>query len=376
MEIVYSSAIDHFSSTFNHLAMLIIDSHLDLAYNALEWNRDILQPVEAIRASEKGMTEKGRQGNTVSIPALREGNFGLCFVTVHCRIESCEGRFKGVRTQDIAYSKAQGELAFYRLLQRKGILRQVDDLESLNQHLSDWESKPDETPIGFVLTMEGADPVVDPDQVGDWWEQGLRSISLVHYGISSYAHGTHAPGGLLPRAKPLLQAMEEVGMILDISHMAEGTFYEALDIFNGPLMATHNCCHVFVPDERQLKDEQIKILAERDAVIGVAFDAWMLVPNFDKDNPDPSNCTLETVANNIDHICQIAGNANHAAIGTDLDGGYGNEQTPSDVETIADLQKLPEILKSRGYSDGDVSNVMHGNWIRRLRTAWAGRSEE
>lgn len=352
--------------------MLIVDSHLDLAYNAIEWNRDILQSVAAIRASEKGMTEKGRQGNTVSIPALREGEFGLCFVTVHSRIESCEGKFKGVRNQDIAYSKAQGELAFYRSLQRKGILRQVTDLESLNQHLTDWETNPDETPIGFVLTMEGADPVVDPDQVIDWWEQGLRSISLVHYGISSYAHGTHAPGGLLPRAKPLLKAMDEVGMILDISHMAEGTFYEALEIFNGSLMATHNCCHVFVPDDRQLKDEQIKLLAERNAVIGVAFDAWMLVPDFDKDNPDPSDCTLNTVADNIDHICQIAGNANHAAIGTDLDGGYGNEQTPCDVDTIADLQKLPDILRSRGYSEEDVENIMHGNWIRHLRTAWAG----
>jgi membrane dipeptidase len=72
---------------------------------------------------------------------------------------------------------------------------------------------------------------------------------------------------------------------------------------------------------------------------------------------------------NIDHVCQLAGDALHAGIGSDLDGAFGKEQTPEDLETIADLQRLPEMLRRRGYSESDVQNIAHGNFIRFLRGA-------
>ncbi|MBI2193023.1 MAG: membrane dipeptidase [Planctomycetes bacterium] len=353
--------------------MLIIDSHLDLAYNAIEYNRDILQPVAAIRASEAGMKDKkGRGSNTVAIPAMREAGIGLSFVTVHARVASVGGRFAGVRNQDIAYAKAQGEAAVYRLLERKGVMRMVHDRASLEAHLLDWQGDPSGTPLGFVLSMEGADPIVSPEQVPDWWRQGLRIVSLVHYGISTYAHGTQAPGGLLPPARPLLKALEAQGMVLDLTHTAEGSFWEALDLFGGPVIATHNCCHALVPHDRQFTDRQIRSLVERDAVIGVAFDDWMLTPDFDKLKPDNSRTTLGTVTDHIDHICQVAGNVRHAAIGTDLDGGYGREQSPCDLDTIADLRRIPGILEKRGYPREDIAAVMHGNWLTFLRRVWPG----
>jgi len=352
------------------MSILIIDSHLDLAYNAIEFNRDLHQPVHAIRESEAGMEDIARGSNTVSFTALREGNIGLCFVTVHCRIASCDGKFAGVRTQDIAYAKAQGEAAFYRLMEQQGVLRMVYDRPSLDAHLADWARDPDHTPIGFVLSMEGADPIVSPEQVPEWWNQGLRTVSLVHYGVSTYAHGTQAPGGLLASAKPLLEAMEREGLILDLSHMAEGSFWEALDIFGGQVIATHNCCRSLVPHDRQFTDDQIKEIGKRNGVIGVAFDAWMLTPDFEKTKLDNSKTTLATVVDHIEHICQVTGSVRHAAIGTDLDGGYGREQSPCDLDTIADLQKIPIILSDRGYSNEDISAIMHGNWIALLREAW------
>lgn len=355
--------------------MLIVDSHLDLAYNAIEFNRDLRQTVAAIRESEANMDGKGRGCNTVSLPALRKGNIGLCFVTVHSRVESMGGKFSGVKTQDIAYAKAQGEAAYYRLMEQEGLLRMIRDTAALDAHLEQWNADPDNTPIGFVLSMEGADPIISAEQVPEWYNQGLRTISLVHYGVSSYAHGTQAPGGLLPTAKPLLRAIEELGIILDASHMADGTFWEALDIYGGPLIATHNCCRELVPHDRQFTDEQIRAIAERGGVIGVAFDAWMLSPGWDKTKPDNSQTALATVVDHMDHICQTTGSVSHAAIGTDLDGGYGREQSPCDMDTIADLQKIPAILESRGYSAEDIDLLMHGNWIQLLRRAWGNLAD-
>ena len=351
--------------------MLIVDSHLDIAHNALDWNRDLTQSITAIRDAEAGMDRKGRGAGVVSFQELRRGGMGLIFVTVHCRLASVGKRFAGVRTQDIAYGKAMGELAYYRRMETRGFLRQIRDRAGLDAHLAEWERDAENAPIGFVLTMEGADPIVGPEQVGEWWDQGLRIVSLVHYGISSYSHGTQAPGGLTERGGPMLQAMERHGILLDVSHLAEQAFWEALERFGGPVLATHNCCRALCDHDRQLDDDQIRALAARGGVIGTAFDDWMLSPLWDRQAMDNTGITLETVADHIDHICQVTGSCEHAAIGTDLDGGYGREQSPADLYTIADVRKVAGILKGRGYGDADVANVMHGNWVRLLRSSWS-----
>ena len=351
--------------------MLIIDSHLDLAYNALEWDRNLTSSITDIREGEAGMAQKGRGAGMVSFPELRRGGIGLMFVTVHSRVASVGKRFPGVRNQDIAYAKCRGELAYYQLMMAKGVLRQIRDLAGLDAHLEEWQEDPEATPLGFVLTMEGADGIVDADQVGEWWDAGLRVASLVHYGISSYSHGTQAPGGLTPRAQPLLKEMQSAGMALDVSHLAEQAFWEALDMFEGTVLATHNCCRALCDHDRQLDDGQILALAERNGVIGTAFDDWMLSPLWDHQAVDNSGITLATVLDHIDHICQVTGSSKHAAIGSDLDGGYGREQAPADLRTIADFNRIPEALSARGYADADVALIAHGNWLGLLRSAWA-----
>ena len=91
-----------------------------------------------------------------------------------------------MRTQDIAYAKCKGELAYYRLMEAKGVLRQIRDRAELDAHLAEWDDDPQATPLGFVLSMEGADGIVAPEQVAEWWDEGLRIVSLCHYGVSAY----------------------------------------------------------------------------------------------------------------------------------------------------------------------------------------------
>lgn len=347
--------------------MLIIDSHLDLAMNALTLDRDLTRSIAEIRESEAGMGEKGRGLNLVSFPELRRAGMGLFFATMCCRVASQGKRFPGVRTQDIAYAKDRGQLAYYRLMESRGILRQIRTGRDLESHLTAWNQDPATTPLGYVLTMEGADGIVHEDQVPEWWDEGLVIASLCHYGLSSWAHGTGCPGGLTGRGPLLLKAMEAAGMSLDVSHLAEAAYWEALDRFGGPLLATHNCCRALCDHDRQFDDRQIEALAARNGVMGVAFDDWMLSPLWDKQAIDNTGITLETVADHIDHICQVAGRPDCAAIGSDLDGGYGKEQSPADMDTIADLQHLAGILERRGYSPEDVAKIMHGNWIRFLK---------
>jgi membrane dipeptidase len=163
-------------------------------------------------------------------------------------------------------------------------------------------------------------------------------------------------------------------MILDATHLCDDSFWEALDHFNGHVWASHSNTRALVNHNRQFDDHQIKALIERGAVIGGALDAWMMVPGWIRGKSDPveMNCRLEVVADHMDHICQLAGNALHIGIGSDLDGAFGREQCPSDLETIADLQKLKSIFSKRGYCEEDIRNIMNGNWLRFLRKSLKG----
>ena len=193
-------------------------------------------------------------------------------------------------------------------------------------------------------------------------------IASITYGASRYAPNRGRASYLTPRAEELLRNMDEVGMILDLTHLYEGAFWQALDVFQGPVMATHQNCQALVPGERQFSDGQIRAIIERDGVLGTSLDVWMLYPNWVRGETrvEDTDVTLATVVDHIDHVCQLAGSARHAAIGSDLDGGYGTEQSPVDLDTIADLQKIPDLLRERGYAEEDIRLVMHGNWTRKL----------
>jgi membrane dipeptidase len=153
--------------------------------------------------------------------------------------------------------------------------------------------------------------------------------------------------------------------------LTDECFWEALKLYSGPIWASHHNCRALTPHQRQLSDDQIRALIERDTVIGVALDGWMLVPDWvrGQTTPQSRNLRLERVLDHVDHICQIAGNALHVGLGSDLDGGFGREQTPCDLETIADIRRLPELIQHRGGTGDDARDFAHGNFLRFLHRA-------
>jgi membrane dipeptidase len=355
--------------------VLIFDVHLDLAMNALEWNRDLSRPIDEIRERERHFTDKPDRGRgTVSFAEMRRGGVGLCVGTQIARYVAADNPLPGWRSPEQAWAMTQGQLAWYRAMEDRGELVQIRDRAALDRHVAGWQGgSGGRTPIGYILSLEGADSIVTLRHLERAYDQGLRAVGPAHYGPGVYAQGTHACGGIGVRGRELLREMERLGLILDVTHLCDDSFREALDHFRGPVWASHTNARALVPDGRQFSDEQIRELVERDAVIGAAFDAWMLVPGWvrGETTPEHAGVTLDTVVDHLDHICQIAGDARHCGIGSDLDGGFGREQGPSDVHTIADLSRLPAVLAARGYSREDIESIAHGNFIRFLQRTWA-----
>jgi membrane dipeptidase len=356
----------------------IIDSHIDLSWSALSFNRDLTEPLDTQRDRERRMTDHPSRGKgTVSLPEMRRGRVAMCLATllVRAKREVCPPggfwRFDlDTATQDHAHAIARGQLDYYQTLSARGEMRPIRTQGELDHHWRQWESAGDAVdrlPIGFILAMEGADPILHPEEVPIWWDLGLRSVGLAHYGPSHYAVGTGDCGPLTAAGFKLLGQFEKVGMILDLTHSSDISFFQAMDHFNGPVMASHNNCRALVPGDRQFSDEQLKLLIGRGAVIGAVCDAWMLYPNYIPGKMPRNVVGLDAVADQIDHVCQLAGNCRHAAIGSDLDGGFGTNQTPDGLETIFDLQKLESILAGRGYSSADVRAIFHGNWLNFFR---------
>ncbi len=355
--------------------MITVDAHLDLSMNALEWNRDLTRPVSEINAREKGMTDKPDRGNaTVSLPELRKGNIGLVVATQIGRYVAPENPLPGWHSPEQAWAQTQGQLAWYQAMVEKGEMAQIRNLEQLESHLALWEKVAENSsrPVGFILSLEAAESIVHLDYLEKAYESGLRSLGPAHYGPGRYAFGTDSSAPLNEQGKALVRKMDELGIILDATHLCDLAFWDALEIYQGPVWASHNNVRALVDHNRQFSDEMIKALTDRGAVIGGAFDAWMLSPGWirGKSTPKERNVTIDTVLDHMDHICQVAGNANHIGIGSDLDGAFGTEQSPADLETIADLQKIPDLLRKRGYSEMDIKKVMGENWLNFLRKAW------
>lgn len=356
--------------------MFIIDAHLDLSMNALEWNRDLTRPVTELRAREKGLTDKPDRGKgTVSLPELRRGGIGLVVATQIGRYVAPDNPLPGWHSPAQAWAQTQGQVAWYKEMEKAGEMVMIKDLVSLEEHVARWmEAGQDKNglPVGYILSLEGADSIVHVDYLEDAYGYGLRALGPAHYGPGRYANGTDSTGHLNAAGKDLLRGMERLGIILDATHLCDDAFWDAMELFNGPIWASHNNCRALVDHNRQFSDDMIRTLIAKGAVIGGALDAWMMVPGWVRgvSTPEDMHCDLEKVVDHLDHICQIAGNTLHVGMGTDLDGAFGREQSPYDLDTIADLQRMTGLLAGRGYSRQDIANVLHGNWLRFLRKAW------
>ncbi|MEW4562085.1 membrane dipeptidase [Bremerella sp. JC770] len=355
---------------------LIVDAHLDLAWNTTAFDRDLTLPLHEMRAAEASMEDAPLRGRgTVTFPEMRRGGIGICIATLLSRSGPDHRRLPRYRRTDLdhatrlaCHAAAHGQLACYRQWESQGEIHWIRTRRDLSAHWQLWTSGQPlaELPIGVVLSMEGADPILSSDTLSQWWDLGLRAIGPAHYGRSHFACGTSTTGPLTEEGRQLLQTMQRLGMALDVTHLSDDSMREAFDLFDGPVWASHHACRELVPGDRQLTDPQILTLAQRDAVIGVPFDAWMLSPNWKQSGGDRSLVGLQNAVHQVDHVCQLTGHTRCVGIGSDLDGGFGTEQTPHDLDSIADLQRFAERLSEHGYTDHDIDAICHGNWLRRL----------
>lgn len=355
---------------------LIIDAHLDLAMNALEWNRDLSRSLEEIRNGERNLQDRPDRGTgTVCLPELRKGKVGIVVATQLARVSSARFAPTVWNSPQQAWAMTQAQLSWYRELEALGEMVQIVDLDGLEKQVTLWndDQQPDENkPIGYILSLEGADSLVNIDYLYRAHAYGLRAMGLSHFGPGRYADGTKTAGRIHPQGLELMKVMGELNLILDVTHLTDEGFEQALDVYEGPLWASHHNVRKIVPNQRQLTDAQIKKLIQRGAVIGGMLDCWAMDIRFIDTVSDPwqLDIQLEHLVDHWDHICQLAGNTHHIGVGSDLDGIFGTEQSPWDLNSIADLQKFETILLRRGYTEQDIDNIFHGNWLRFLRNAW------
>ena len=323
--------------------MQIIDAHLDLAYNALR-GRAILLPAREQTPDEDGTP-------SVGLPDLRAGNVNLICATLYCDPWSDKLQL-GYRNAEEARAAAMSQLHWYQTQLAAGQMRLI-------RTPSDLQSQSSITPA-MILLMEGADPLRTPEDVAEWFTAGLRIVGLA-WRRTRHAGGTGEPGPLTPEGRATVRALDAVGIIHDTSHLAEESFWQLLDQTAGPIFASHSNCRALIPTDRQLSDEMIKALAARNGVVGINFfDKFLL----SAEKYGKERATLHDVIAQIRHLADLLGNCAHIGIGTDMDGGFGSEHLPQELQTAADMPRLADALAAANFSDTDIAGILSANFLR------------
>jgi len=353
--------------------MLIVDAHEDIAWNALSFGRDHTQSALAVRAREQGTPAPQHNGSTMlGLTEWLLGRVAVVFATLFAAPARRKlGEWDTQCYTDFAEAGRlySAQLDYYHRLADTGRFRLIQSVKDLEAVLESWQGELKDRKIGLAVLMENAEAIRDPAELEMWVERGLRLIGPAWAG-TRFCGGTAEPGPLTAEGHALLEAMADHGLILDLSHMAEESFLEAADLYPGVVIASHSNARALVrgsarPD-RHLSDEMIRRLAERDGVIGVVPYNRFLSGDWTAAE-GKSAVRLDAVVAQIDHICQLTGSAAHAGIGSDFDGGFGAEAVPAEIDTVADLMKIGEALRERGYAEKDVEAIMGGNWLAVLR---------
>lgn len=372
----------------------IIDAHQDLAYNALNFGRDYLRSAHETRQLEQDTPIPQRNGQTLlGWPEFQRGQVAAIFGTLYLapqRFASGEWDNQAYKDSSQTYRLYQNQFSYYRRLEDEHPeqFRLIYSRANLQEVLEPWEKAPaylppkstgeeesEDTPrreavthpVGLVLLMEGLEGIRAVEDMEEWWELGARIAGPVWAG-GRFCGGMHEPGGFTREGQALLEVMADLGYTLDISHMNEESALQALDQYEGPVVATHANARSLlrgIEGERQLTDRTIRRLIERDGIIGVVPFNRFLKTTWSSGS-DRQSVTLHTLAAHIDHICQLAGDALHVGLGTDFDGGFGWPDVPYEIDTIADLLKLVPVLAEFGFDTGSTANILGGNWRRHL----------
>ena len=338
----------------------MVDSHEDIAWNVIALGRDFTVRVSEWQ-EEASLTAKAGQ-RLLSIADLLEAQVRLIIGTIFVLPEKAarsnwnEGLIH-YRNEAEAYAQGQEQLDYYHALAaRDERVQLIQSAAELDNFIASMDSQP--AKLGLIISMEGADPITEPEQLLQWVGRGLRLIGPAWKG-TRYCGGTGEPGPLTPAGHKLLAEMERLGVILDVSHMAEESFYQSLEAYKGTVIASHSNCRHYVNTDRQLSDDMIKQLLARDAVIGTVLYNRFLTGG--------TEANLGDVIKHMSHICELAGHTRSIAIGSDYDGGFGVETIPQPMQKVGDLYMLAEALMQHGFSEADVNNIFHANWVRILR---------
>lgn len=324
--------------------MFIVDAHLDLAYNAIR-GRQVHRPAVEQVPDHEGVP-------TVGLPDLRAGGVGLICATIFCQPASANQ--PGYTTPAEAETMARQQLSWYRAQVREGRMRLL--LKRSDVPRFDGNGGPQDA----ILLLEGADAIVSPDDLPRWFEAGLRIIGLA-WKKTRYAGGTGAPGPLTPEGVRLVKAIDAIGIVHDVSHLAEESFWQLLELTAKPIIASHSNARSMVPTDRQLSDEMARAIFARNGVVGINFfDKFLLTPV----EQGRRRARLTDVVKHVRHFCDLAGDAKHVGLGTDMDGGLGREQIPIEIITSADLPRVADELSTAGFSDTDVKDIVGQNWLR------------
>lgn len=339
---------------------LIVDAHEDLSYNALNLGRDLHRTAYETRASEPDKPKGGVA--TVGLDDFLKGNVRVIFGTIYVSPEGGSNvPGKTYKLAEEAEAQAEEQLAFYAMLAGDPQISLITSQTDLERVVNSTEPR-----LGIVILMEGADPIVQPNDARKWFEGGVRIVGPA-WSQTRYSGGTGKPGPLTDLGKELMPALATAGLILDVSHMAEESFFQALDLFEGTVIASHSNVRAIVPTDRQLSDDMIRALIKRDAVIGLVFYNQFLKHEWRQAGADKAAVTFATVIDHIKHIANLAGSTRHSGIGTDFDGGFGMESTPKEIDTVTDLQKFADALAAAKFSDAEIRGIMGENWLRILR---------
>lgn len=355
---------------------LIIDAHEDIAWNILTFGRDPSRSVAETRARESADGACNPQGEALlGYADYSRGGVAVILATLHVtpvrrKVHEWESVTYATQAEAHRMARAQADAYHHLAEDHAAMFQLVEHRAALREVFETWTGDPPAAPrVGLVMTIEGADCVQEPQELDEWFAAGVRVVGPAWSG-TRYCGGTREPGPLTPDGRRLLQVMDDLGMMLDLSHMAEQAYFEALDRFPGTIIASHSNARALldgspVPD-RHLSDTMIRRLVEREGVIGVVpYNRFLKGGWLPEDGR--AVVTIEHVLRQVDHICQLAGDAQHTALGSDFDGGFGLNQLPTGLDSIADLRFIGEALERSGYQPADVDAILSGNWLRMLR---------
>lgn len=351
---------------------IVVDAHQDIAYNSLKYGRDYRRSALVARTHEPA----GTPSATIGLPESIAGRVAVICATLFVAPAESDwtptGNEKTYSNPQEAYTYASEQLDYYdRLADESDRITVVKTAADLDSVVATWSA---DTPVhlrkqGLVVLMEGADPIVEPRQFEEWYARGVRIVGTA-WQRTRYSGGTGAPGGLTALGRELLDVMASFGALLDVSHMAEKSFYEACDHYEGPIFASHSNPRKFCETDRHLSDDMIRRLAERDGVMGVVLYNAFLNGSYQRGDP---RLPLTVILDIVDHVCQVTGSAAHVGLGSDFDGGFGVDSIPEGIETVGDLWSLGPALQARGFSAADTAAVLGGNMLRKLRQALPAR---